>query len=344
MSTTTTSASPMQRPNAGAKQSSVLTSILKFQGYLGLLIVFIAGIIFSPGQPGENLFLDINNQMNILRYVSVVGIMAVGMTFVILIGEIDLSVGAILAFIATFAAYLLMIVKMPAPYAFVVVMLAGAVLGGTNGIVTTLLGIPSFVATLAMMSVARGLARLSFGGKAIPLLPVSMGGVVSENTFFVTGRLFGTVPIPAVVLFIVALLGSLCLKYTTFGRHMYAVGGNIVAARLSGVRVKQTKIIVFIIAGVCAALASYLHALQLNQGAPNDGIGYELNAIAAVVIGGTSLMGGIGSILGTVAGAWMLGMIDNILNLNNVESDVQLLVKGGLIVVAVALQRLQRRA
>ena len=326
------------------KKASPMTKILQFQGYLGLLIVFIAGIIFSPGQPGENLFLDLNNQMNILRYVSVVGIMSVGMSFVILIGEIDLSVGAILAFIATLTAYLLMIVQLPTIYAFAIVLAAGAVLGATNGAVTTLLGIPSFVATLAMMSVARGLARLSFGGKAIPLLPTTMGGHVTPETFIVTERLFGTIPFPAVIMFCVAVIASLGLKYTTFGRHVYAVGGNIVAARLSGVRVTKTKIVVFILAGLCTALASYLQALQLNQGAPNDGIGYELNAIAAVVIGGTSLMGGVGTISGAVAGAWMLGMIDNILNLNNVESDVQLLVKGALIVIAVALQRLQRRA
>jgi ribose transport system permease protein len=145
-------------------------------------------------------------------------------------------------------------------------------------------------------------------------------------------------------MFFVALLISLLLRYTAFGRHVYAVGGNAVAARLSGVRVDMTKIIVFSICGALTALAAFMQAIQLNQGAPNDGIAYELNAIAAVVIGGTSLQGGIGSIVGSVAGAWMLGMIDNILNLNNVQSDVQLLIKGSLIVAAVALQRLQRRA
>ena len=343
MSTESIQLGSIPAPSKDLIGKSFLKTILKFQGYLGLVIVFIAGVTFSPTQSGENLFLDLFNQMNILRYVSVIGIMAVGMTLVILIAEIDLSVGAMLAFTATLSAYLLMIVQLPAPLAFVIVIAAGALLGGVNGAVTTLMSIPSFVATLAMMSVARGLARLSFGGKAIPLLPSSMGGKVSETTFLVTERIGGILPAPAVIMFAVALVASLCLKYTPFGRHIYAIGGNPVAARLSGVRVKLTKIIVFVIAGVCTALASYLHALQLNQGAPNDGVGYELNAIAAVVIGGTSLMGGIGTIAGTIAGAWMLGMIDNILNLNNVGSDVQLLVKGALIVVAVALQRLQRR-
>jgi len=133
------------------------------------------------------------------------------------------------------------------------------------------------------------------------------------------------------------------LRFTPFGRHVYAVGGNPLAARLSGIRVDFTKTVVFVLSGALTALAAYIQAIQLNQGAPNDGMAYELNAIAAVVIGGTSLQGGIGGIAGSIAGAWMLGMIDNVLNLNNVPSDVQLLIKGGLIVAAVALQRLQRR-
>lgn len=321
----------------------IIGTALRFQGYVGLLLVLLAGVLFSPSQDGVNLFLDLNNQMNILRYVAVVGIMAIGMTLIILIGEIDLSVGSMLAFLATLTAYLLVVAQVSPLWTFCTVLVAGAVLGATNGAVTTLLAIPSFVATLAMMSFARGLARLSFGGKAIPLMPQSMGGNVPNDTFLVTERLGGVLPLPALIMFGVAVIVAMVLKYTTFGRHIYAIGGNALAARLSGVKVKQTRIVVFLIAGVCVALASYLQALQLNQGAPNDGLGYELNAIAAVVIGGTSLMGGIGTIAGSVAGAWMLGMIDNILNLNNVESDVQLLVKGVLIVLAVALQRLQRR-
>jgi ribose transport system permease protein len=212
-----------------------------------------------------------------------------------------------------------------------------------NGIVTTGLRIPSFVVTLAMMSFARGLARLIFGGVSIPLLPLSQGGSAPEAAFFFSQRLWDVLPVPAVVMFGIAIVMGAVMRYTPFGRHVYAVGGNPVAARLSGVRVDRVRIIVFVLCGALTALASIIHAVQLNQGAPNDGYAYELNAIAAVVIGGTALQGGIGSIAGSVAGAWMLGMIDNALNLNNVEADVQLLIKGALIVAAVALQRLQRR-
>jgi len=322
----------------------LLHTAVRFQGFLGLLIVFLLGVAFAPVKDATNLFLDVTNQMNILRYVAETGIIAIGMTLVILVGEIDLSVGAVLAFGATLTAYLLTTTQFGPVGTLVVVLASGAAFGFVNGAVSSAFRIPSFVVTLAMMSFARGLARLVFGGVAIPLLAISQGGSAPEEAFFVNLRVGGMVPVPALLMFAVAIITSLGLRYTPYGRHVYAVGGNPVAAHLSGVRVEFTKIMVFALCGVLTALASFVHAIQLNQGAPNDGFAYELNAIAAVVIGGTSLQGGIGTVAGAVAGAWMLGMIDNILNLNNVQADVQLLVKGTLIVVAVALQRLQRRA
>ncbi len=333
----------VQMPQSRSPGKRLLETLVRFQGYLGLLIVFIVGAIFAPVRDGTNLFLDVPNQMNILRYVAETGIIAIGMTLVILVGEIDLSVGAILAFVATLSAYLLTSTGFGTLPTFVAAILAGAILGMVNGGVITGLRIPSFVVTLAMMSVARGLARLIFGGVAITLLAISQGGTAPDSAFFINQRLL-SIPVPAVLMFVVALLIGGLLRYSPFGRHVYAIGGNPLAARLSGVRVDLTKVIVFTLCGALTALAAFIHAIQLNQGAPNDGNAYELNAIAAVVIGGTSLQGGIGSIAGSVAGAWMLGMIDNALNLNNVQADVQLLIKGGLIVAAVALQRLQRRA
>lgn len=330
-------------PAQALSRKRLLATLLRFQGFLGLFIVFLIGAVYAPARDGGNLFLDINNQMNILRYVAETGIIAVGMTLVILIGEIDLAVGAVLAFTATLTAQLLMNSGFGTLPGLLVVILAGVTLGAVNGIVCTGLRIPSFVVTLAMMSFARGLARLIFGGVSIPLLPAAQGGAAPDSAFLVAERLGGVVPVPALLMFAVAIGTALLLRLTAFGRHLYAIGGNAVAAQLSGVRVGLTKIIVFAICGGLTALAAFVHAIQLNQGAPNDGYAYELNAIAAVVIGGTSLQGGIGTIAGAVAGAWMLGMIDNVLNLNNVESDVQLIIKAGLIVAAVALQRLQRR-
>ncbi len=325
-------------------RAQLLATLLRFQGFLGLIAVFLIGAVYAPARDGGNLFLDLNNQMNILRYVAETGIIAVGMTLVVLIGEIDLSVGAVLAFTATLTAQLLMNAGFGTLPGLLAVVAAGVALGALNGVVCTGLRIPSFVVTLAMMSFARGLARLIFGGVSIPLLPAAQGGSAPDGAFLVAARIGGVLPVPALLMFAVAGAAALLLRLSAFGRHLYAIGGNAVAAELSGVRVGLTKVVVFALCGGLTALAAFVHAIQLNQGAPNDGFAYELNAIAAVVIGGTSLQGGVGTIAGAVAGAWMLGMIDNVLNLNNVESDVQLIIKAGLIVAAVALQRLQRRA
>jgi ribose transport system permease protein len=321
----------------------LLHNVLRFQGYLGLIIVLAIGAIFSPTKDGVNLFLDLPNQMNVLRYVAETGIIAVGMTMVILIGEIDLSVGSLLALVATLTAFLLARAGVPTVPTILLALLVGAAVGCANGAIITGLHIPSFVTTLAMMTFARGLVRVAFGGLAIPLLPHSLGGAAPESAFFFAQKV-SFIPVPALIMVIVAVITGLLLRYTPFGRHVYAIGGNAVASRLSGVRVNLTRVVVFTACGVLTALAALIHGIQLNQGAPNDGVTYELNAIAAVVIGGTSLQGGIGSIAGSIAGAWMLGLIDNSLNLNNINSDVQLLVKGALIVAAVALQRLQRRS
>lgn len=323
------------------KRNRLLETALRFQGYLGLLIVFMIGLIFSPVRDSSNLFIDPINQANILRDVAETGIIAVGMTFVILVGEIDLSVGSVLALSATVSAALLVRLNLGTELVLFLGLLVGALSGLVNGVVTTAVRIPSFVVTLAMMSFARGFARLALGGLAIPVIAGS--GSVPDSFFIFAQRWFG-VPVPAIVMLVVAVMSGIVLRFTPFGRHIYAVGGNAIAARLSGVRVDSVRIIAFVICGVLTALAGMIHAAQLNQGSPNDGIGYELNAIAAVVIGGTSLQGGIGTIAGSIIGAWMLGMIDNILGLNNINSDVQLLIKGALIVAAVGLQRLQRRA
>ena len=330
-----------QNPVRNNTRKKILEMILRFQGYLGLLIVFLIGLLFSPVRDGSNLFIDPINQANILRDVAETGIIAVGMTFVILVGEIDLSVGSVLALSATVSAALLVRLNLGTELVIPIGLLVGGLAGLINGVVTTAVRIPSFVVTLAMMSFARGFARLTLGGLAIPVI-TGAGG--APDSFFIFAQRWFGIPVPAIVMLAVAIVSGIVLRFTAFGRHIYAVGGNSVAARLSGVRVDSVRIIVFVVCGVLTALAGMIHAAQLNQGSPNDGVGYELNAIAAVVIGGTSLQGGIGSLAGSIIGAWMLGMIDNILGLNNINSDVQLLIKGALIVAAVGLQRLHRRA
>jgi ribose transport system permease protein len=201
--------------------------------------------------------------------------------------------------------------------------------------------IPSFITTLAMLSIARGLAHIWSSDIAVPISYGSGGG---DPVFEIIGeRINGVFPVPAIIMFGVAIVVGLILRYTAFGRHLYAIGGNQTAARLSGLAVSRTKIAAFMLCSFFACLAGIMHAAQLNQGSPNEAVGYELNAIAAVVIGGASLAGGRGTVAGAIAGAFILGILDNMLSLNNVNSNMQLVTKGLLVVGAVALQQVRPR-
>jgi ribose transport system permease protein len=259
---------------------------------------------------------------------------------VILVAGIDLSVGAVLGLSAVGTAVLLADHGYAVFPAVAIVLLIGLVFGLLQGIATARFGIQAFIVTLAGMQIARGLARIWSGGQGVAiaygsgphLVPVSFS-LLGERTFG------GVVPIPALIFVAVAALAIVFLRASVFSRHLYAIGGNEKAARLSGVAVNRVRILVFGISGLLAALAGVIHAGQLNQGSPDDGVGYELDAIAAVVIGGTSLAGGRGSVVGTVAGALLLGVLNNILALNNIDSDMQLLIKGLVIVAAAGLQR-----
>lgn len=324
------------------KRESVRSMIFRFQSLFGLVAVFIAAIVFSPSRNGELLFLTSDNLFNVVRAVSEIGIIAVGMTFVILIGGIDLSVGAMLGLAAVGSAVLLVENDFGLIPTVVIVLAVGLVFGLLQGIASALFSIQAFIVTLAGLQIARGLARIWSGGQGVAIA-YGDGPGEAPVTFSLLGeRTFnGLVPIPALIFIVVAVLAILFLRGTAFSRHVYAIGGNEKAARLSGVPVTRVKIIVFGICGLLAALAGIIHAGQLNQGSPNDGLGYELDAIAAVVVGGTSLAGGRGSVVGTVAGALLLGVLNNILALNSVDTNVQLLIKGLVIVVAAGLQRLR---
>jgi len=309
------------------------------QSYVALILVFIAAIVFSPRRGGETVFLATENLLNIVRATSEIGIIAIGMTFVILIGGIDLSVGAVLGLSATGVASLLMVDDYGVLPAVALILLMGTAFGAMQGLITAKLGIQSFIVTLAGLQIARGLARIWSGGQGVPLAYGDGPGHVPESFALLNSRTFnGTVPIPALIFLGVAVIALLVVRNTVFARHVYALGGNERAARLSGINVTRVKVTVFAISGLLAALAGIIQAGQLNQGSPNAGIGYELDAIAAVVIGGTSLMGGVGTVAGTIAGALLLGILNNMLALNNVDSNIQLLVKGVIIIVAAGIQ------
>jgi ribose transport system permease protein len=312
-------------------------TLLSMRAYGGLLAVFLLACVFSPRRHDSILFLDLGNLTDILRQSSEKGILAVGMTFAIVSGGIDLSVGSLLALSATASALLLMQHGAAAPSILAVALTTGAGLGALNGGIIARARMQPFIVTLATMSAARGFARFLSGGAGVPL---AFGPGAGDPAFqSLGGRLSAYLPVPALIFVLAIVAGHVLLGYTSFGRHVFAVGGNEEAARLSGIRVEWVKVLVYSISGFLSALAGVLHCAQLEQGNPNDGVAYELDAIASVVIGGTSLAGGSGSVIGTMAGALIIGILNNVLGLNNVDSNLQLILKGVIIVGAVWLQR-----
>jgi ribose transport system permease protein len=323
----------------GPRATRILGGIFRFQSLFGLFIVIVLAIAFSPIRDDSILFLSQRNLSNVARDVSETGILAVGMLLVIIIGGIDLSVGSVVALAATGVAYLLMRDLVPAYAAIPMILTLGLLIGWWNGWISERFRVPSFITTLAMLSIARGMAVIWSNRIAVPL---SYGEGGADPMFELIGfRIEGVIPVPALIMFAVAITMAVILRYSAFGRYLYAIGGNQTAARLSGVAVSRVKITAFILCSFFAALTGIVHAAQLDQGSPNEAVGYELNAIAAVVIGGASLAGGKGTIAGAIAGALILSILDNMLSLNNVDSAVQLVVKGLIVIGAVALQQLR---
>jgi ribose transport system permease protein len=306
--------------------------------------VAIGGIIFSPRRHGSILFLSPDNIANIVRAISETGIIAVGMTFVIIAAGIDLSVGALLSLSSVLTATIMTTWGWGLVPTLLFVMICGALFGCMQGVISTRFRLEPFIVTLAGLQVARGLALVISNNQYINI-SYGDGPGLAPPIFSVLGdRLFdNTVPVATLVFLGVAIVATFVLNFSRFGRYVFAVGGNERAARLSGVPVTLVKISVYAITGLVSAIAGIVHAGQFNFGSSNDGTGYELTAIAAVVIGGTSLFGGAGSMIGTIAGAIMLGALANILQLNNINAALQLLATGAIIVVAAVLQSLVRR-
>ncbi|MBA4532451.1 MULTISPECIES: ABC transporter permease subunit [Brevibacillus] len=291
---------------------------------LGLfLLVIILSIVSSD-------FLTVSNIFNVLRQVSINALIAFGMTFVILTGGIDLSVGSTLALSSALSAGLMASGGDPF-LAIVVGLLAGLVMGAFNGILVAKGNVAPFIATLATMTVFRGLTLVYTEGKPITGLPDSFGLV--GKSFFLQ------IPMPVIWMLLSFVALYFILKHTTFGRHVYALGSNEEATRLSGISTTKVKIWVYSISGLFASLAGIILTSRLNSAQPTAGTSYELDAIAAVVLGGTSLSGGKGWIVGTLIGAMIIGVLNNGLNLLNVSSFYQLVAKGAVILIAVLLDR-----
>ena len=342
--------SEQQTPSANAaaaqqaRRSDPLAIIVRFQSLISLVLVVIGGVIFSPRRHGAILFLAPDNIANIIRAVSETGIIAIGMTFVIITAGIDLSVGAVLGLSSVVTATMMVSGGFGLLTTLLAVLLMGTVFGLVQGVISSRFRLEPFIVTLAGLQAARGLALVVSDNQYINI-SYGDGPGLAPPIFAVLGeRLFdNVVPVATIVFIVFAGIATVVLNTTRFGRYVFAVGGNDRAARISGVPVSAIKISVYAITGFASALAGIVHAGQFNFGSANDGAGYELTAIAAVVIGGTSLFGGSGSMVGTVAGTIMLGALANILQLNNITPAMQLLATAAIIVLAAMLQSLVRR-
>ncbi|MBF2756437.1 ABC transporter permease subunit [Staphylococcus sp. GDY8P57P] len=309
------------------KQLTAKTSFMeKIIPFIGLILLIIVVSILNPS------FLDLSNLLNLLRQISINGLIAFGMTFIILTGGIDLSVGSILALSSAFIA--LMITSGVDPIiALIIGVLIGFVLGAVNGLLVTKGNMAPFIATLATMTIFRGLTLVITDGN-----PITNLGDSYLFQLFGKGYFIG-IPVPAVTMIIVFIILLIILQKTTFGRHTYAIGGNEVAAKISGIKVNKIKIFIYGISGLMSALAGGILTSRLNSAQPTAGMSYELDAIAAVVLGGTSLTGGKGRIVGTLIGVLIIGVLNNGLNLLGVSSFYQQLVKGVVILIAVLIDR-----
>ena len=304
--------------------------------FLGFIVIFIFCIIFSPvSSKGNLIFLKFDNLANVLRQVSEIGVISVGMTLVILTGGIDLSVGSVLALTATITAFGIMDWQLGILLTVLLGLLAGTITGFINGALTSWGKIQSFITTLAMMTAARGFALFISGMNS---RNIGFGPQAAPESFKIFTTSFFGIPFPVFIFVGITLIFIVVLRKIRLGRYFYAIGSNEEAARLAGLPVNRIRTAAFTFGGLLAGLAGIIHAAQLFQGNPNDGVGFELDAIAAVVIGGTSLQGGRGTLEGTFAGVLIIGLLSNILGLHGVQKDFQLMLKGAIIVVAVLLQ------
>jgi ribose transport system permease protein len=297
--------------------------------YFGFIAIFIVFAITLH----DRGFLDPNNLLNIIRQTAVIAVMAVAMTFVLSAGEIDLSVGALAGLASVTTA---MGIDIGGPLFGIVAGLGtGLIVGSLNGLITTRIGIPSFLTTLAMMGIATGVAMWVSDTKAIP--------IVDRNFPFYFGS-GDVLRVPTLLLWMAAAttIGTIALRRTTFGRRVLATGGNEIAARFSGIDTRSIKFRVLMLSSLAAALAGMLYAGRLHSGRFQFGEGDELSVIAAAVLGGTSLFGGKGTIVGSIVGALMIGLINNGLILMGLEFSQQLIARGVIIILAVAISQNRR--
>jgi ribose transport system permease protein len=311
------------------KRKRFLKVLTEYNTVLIFLIMLLVSALVSDA------FFTANNLSNLVRQVAPIGIISMGMLLVILTGGIDLSVGSVVAMIGVLTG--LFTYHMPLPLALLAALACGVLAGSISGYLVAFHRLAPFIVTLAMMSIIRGLGFMFSKGA-----PVIIDESASVLTAFGSGRFLG-IPNPALIMFLVFILTFIVLKYNAFGRIVIAIGSNEESVRLSGIKVSLYKYSVYAIAGALAALAGIVSTARTSVGSPVTGIAMELDVIAAVVIGGASLMGGKGSAVNTLLGVFILGMIGNIMNLMTIPAYSQQVIKGLIIILAVFLQRFQEK-
>ena len=300
---------------------------------IGVFLILIVLMVFLS--IATDTFFTASNIFDVLLNSSFIAIMACGMTMVIITSGIDLSVGSVMGFVGMFMAIMMVDYSLPPIIAILLGLAMGTLFVFIIGLLVTRAKLPPFITTLGMMSVGRGLAYVMSGGWPVSGFP---------DSFMVSGQgHFLGIPLPVIYLLIVAIIAHVFLKYTVLGKHIYAVGGNEKAAKLVGIKAEKVILITYVINGFLAAVSGFLMTSWLGMAQPNAGQGYELDVIAATVIGGTSLSGGDGSILGAVLGAWIMATLRNGMILLRVSSFWQEIVIGVVIVVAVALDKMRSR-
>lgn len=300
----------------------------QFGTLIGLFALIVMFWILSP------YFLTFSNMLNIAQQTSINAIIAIGLTFVIISGGIDLSVGSVLAFAGVVTAGALN-AELPIIIAVMIGMLVGFLCGAVNGILIGWGHLPPFISTLGMMSIARGAALLFTNGRPISGFSSGFRTIAEGHLLFI--------PLPVIIMIVLYIIGHIVLTRTILGRYTYAIGGNEEAAILSGIHVKLNKLFIYGISGLLSGMAAILLTARLNSAQPIAGIMYELDAIAAAVIGGTSLMGGEGVLIGTLIGAFIMGVLRNGLNIMGVSSFIQQTIIGTVIIAAVLIDMILKK-
>jgi ribose transport system permease protein len=312
------------------------TFVKFFKDNLGIIIALAVLILFLAINPATSRsFLTQKNLFNVLRQISTNLYIACGMTLVIILGGIDLSVGSIIALSGCVSAAMVVRHGLPIPAGMLIGVLIGAIVGGLNGFVISKTTIPAFIVTLATMNMAKGLAYVYTGGSPVR--------VITKEWQFIGAGYVGPIPVPVIILIIIVFITRFLMNRTKFGRHMYAVGDNPQAALYSGINIQSVKFKAHLFSGIMAGIAGIVLASRMYSGQPTAGDGAEMDAIAATVVGGTSMAGGYGRIGGTVIGALIIGVLNNGLNLLNVNSFWQYVVKGFVILLAVFVDYIRNK-